>query len=147
MVVYDLQCAQGHAFEGWFEGLEDLEGQIRARLITCPVCGLSKVQRVPSGFGIARRRGVEPDHEVAARLLGRALQRYLRENFDDVGAGFAKEALKIHYGVSEARNIRGVSTPQEEEVLKSEGVSFFKVGDSSSPSPPPAEGEGEGEEE
>lgn len=144
MVVYDLQCAQGHVFEGWFEGLDDLERQLQAKLITCPVCGLSKVQRVPSGFGIARRRSdSEQDHEMAARLLGRALQRYLRDNFDDVGAGFAKEALKIHYGVSEARNIRGVSTPQEEEVLKSEGVSFFKVGSSSSPPSPPAEGESE----
>ncbi|MBI5523974.1 MAG: DUF1178 family protein [Desulfarculus sp.] len=141
MVVYDLQCAQGHAFEGWFEGLEDLEGQLLARLVTCPVCGLSKVKRVPSGFGIAKKRGGEPDHEMAARLVGQALQRYLRENFDDVGAGFASEALKIHYGVSEARNIRGVSTPQEEEVLKSEGVSFFKVG--ASPSSPPPESDSE----
>jgi hypothetical protein len=143
MIVYDLHCAQGHAFEGWFEGLEDLENQLAARLITCPVCGLSRVKRVPSGFGIAKKRS-EPDHEMAAKLLGRALQRYLRENFDDVGAGFAKEALKIHYGVSEARNIRGVSTPQEEEVLKSEGVSFFKVGEEPTP---PVGGEPEPEDE
>lgn len=141
MVVYDLQCAQGHAFEGWFEGLEDLERQLQGKLIICPVCGLSRVTRVPSGFGIARKRS-EPDHEMAASLLGRALQRYLRENFDDVGADFAKEALKIHYGVSEARNIRGVSTPQEEALLKSEGVSFFKVGD---PAPPPDSDEPEEE--
>jgi len=133
MIIFDLQCAQGHAFEGWFEDLEDLERQMAARLITCPACGLSKVNRVPSGFGIAKKRS-EPDHEMAARLLGQALQRYLRENFDDVGAGFTNEALKIHYGVSEARNIRGVSTPQEEKVLKAEGVSFFKVGES--PDPP-----------
>ncbi|MFH1034971.1 MAG: DUF1178 family protein [Pseudomonadota bacterium] len=133
MIVYDLQCAQGHTFEGWFEGLEDLESQLQAKMITCPLCGLSRVMRVPSGFGIAKKRS-EPDHEMAANLLGRALQRYLRENFDDVGAGFATEALKIHYGVSEARNIRGVSTPQEEEVLKSEGVGFFKVGER--PAPP-----------
>jgi hypothetical protein len=141
MIVYDLQCVQGHAFEGWFEGLDDLENQLQAKLITCPVCGLSRVARVPSGFGIAKKRS-EPDHEMAANLLGRAVQRYLRENFDDVGAGFAKEALKIHYGVTEARNIRGVSTPQEEEVLKSEGVSFFKVDER----PDPATG-GEPEEE
>jgi len=136
MIVYDLQCAQGHAFEGWFEGLEDLEGQLKAKLVTCPVCGLSRVKRVPSGFGIAKKRS-EPDHEMAASLLGRALKRYLRDNFDDVGAGFATEALKIHYGVTEARNIRGVSTPQEEEVLKAEGVSFLKVGEN--PAPPAGE--------
>jgi hypothetical protein len=35
--------------------------------------------------------------------------------------------LKIHYGVTEARNIRGVSTQEEEKTLKEEGVRFFKV--------------------
>ncbi|CAO0821353.1 DUF1178 family protein [Desulfarculales bacterium] len=132
MVIYDLQCAQGHAFEGWFEGLEDLEQQLRSKLIACPVCGVSRIKRVPSGFGIAKKHS-EPDHKMASNLLRRALQRYLRENFDDVGAKFAKEALKIHYGVSEARNIRGVSTPQEEKILTSEGVSFFKMGDKLEP--------------
>ena len=39
----------------------------------------------------------------------------------------SKEALKIHYGASEARNIRGSSTAQEEEMLKKEGVPFAKI--------------------
>lgn len=140
MIVYDLQCDQGHAFEGWFEGVEDLEGQLARGLVDCPVCGSAQVRRVPSGFGIAKRRG-EPDPEVSARLLGMALKRYLRENFEDVGAGFATEALKIHYGASEPRNIRGVSTPQEEEVLKSEGVGFFKIGEPADPPDPEGSGE------
>ena len=38
-----------------------------------------------------------------------------------------KEALKIHYGATEPRNIRGVSTPAEEEILKEEGIEFFKI--------------------
>jgi len=33
----------------------------------------------------------------------------------------------MHYGVSEARNIRGVSTKEEEKTLIEEGVQFFKV--------------------
>ena len=93
---------------------------------------------MPSGFAIAKKRG-EPGPEVAAQMLGQAFHRYLRDNFDDVGAGFATQALKIHYGVEPARNIRGVSTPQEEEMLKSEGVEFFKVG---AGAPAPAEDEG-----
>lgn len=128
MLVYDLQCDQGHGFEGWFEGVEDLESQLARGLVACPVCGGDQVRRVPSGFAIAKRGG-EANQEVSARLLGMALKRYLRENFEDVGSGFATEALKIHYGASAPRNIRGVSTAQEEEVLKNEGVSFFKVGE------------------
>ena len=51
----------------------------------------------------------------------------MEKNFDNVGSDFAKEALKIHYGVGEPRNIRGYSTSQEEETLRQEGISFFKV--------------------
>jgi len=44
-----------------------------------------------------------------------------------VGHNFAKEALKIHYGLAEEREIRGVATEAEEELLRTEGVSFVKV--------------------
>ncbi|MBW2106689.1 MAG: DUF1178 family protein [Deltaproteobacteria bacterium] len=52
---------------------------------------------------------------------------YIKNNFDDVGTDFAKEALKIHYGVAEKRNIRGSATVVEEEILKEEGIKFIKV--------------------
>jgi len=143
MVVYDLKCEAGHHFEGWFDDLKDMEKQIARRILTCPVCGTEKVRRIPSSFGI-NKKAKEPDHEVAARLVGKALMRYLRENFDDVGPQFAKEALKIHYGATEPRNIRGVSTPDEEKLLKSEGVSFFKVAPAG---PVPEDAPAEGSEE
>jgi hypothetical protein len=44
-----------------------------------------------------------------------------------VGTAFAKEALKIHYGVAKKRNIRGSATVQEEETLKEEGIKFLKI--------------------
>lgn len=140
MIVFDLQCDQEHSFEGWFEDLKDLQRQIKKGLVSCPVCGSAQVRRVPSSFGIAKAGG-SIDQEKAAQLLGQSLKRYFVENFEDVGPQFAKEALKIHYGASEARNIRGVSTAEEEKVLKEEGVEFFKVGP---PEPAPADS---GEEE
>jgi len=33
----------------------------------------------------------------------------------------------MHYGVSEPRNIRGVSTKEEEKLLTKEGIQFFKL--------------------
>jgi len=44
-----------------------------------------------------------------------------------VGGEFYKEALKIHYGETEKRNIKGTATTEEEVILKEEGVQFFKV--------------------
>ena len=140
MIIFDLQCDQEHSFEGWFEDLKDLQRQIKKGLVSCPVCGSAQVRRVPSSFGIAKARS-GADQEKAAQLLGQSLKRYFVENFEDVGPQFAKEALKIHYGAEEARNIRGVSTAEEEKMLKEEGVDFFKVGPAE---PAPADG---GEEE
>ena len=52
---------------------------------------------------------------------------YVRENFEDVGPRFATEALKIHHGAAERRNIKGSASEEEEKILKDEGVSFFKL--------------------
>ena len=60
-------------------------------------------------------------------VLGRKIVDFVEKNFDDVGCNFAKEALKMHYGTSEPRNIRGVSTHEEEKILKQEGIEFFKL--------------------
>lgn len=127
MIIFDLECGAGHKFEGWFDGLDDLESQLQRGLVRCPACGDDQVRRVPSTFGLSRTKS-EPNGAEAARLLGLALHRFLAENFDDVGQNFANEALKIHYGAAEPRNIRGVSTAQEEEMLQKEGVDFFKLG-------------------
>ncbi|RJX30448.1 MAG: DUF1178 family protein [Desulfarculus sp.] len=128
MIIFDLKCAQGHPFEGWFEDHKDLQSQLKRGLVACPVCGSEKVERVPSTFAIAKGARSQPDQEMAAKLLGRSVKRYFLENFDNVGPQFAKEALKMHYGASQPRNIRGVSTPEEEKMLKQEGIEFFKVG-------------------
>ncbi len=132
MIAYDLRCAKGHGFEGWFEDAEAFLDQQRRGLIACPVCNDSTIERLPSRFAIrasqqppAEAEGLDPQ-----RLLGRLQRRiaaYVQTHFEDVGSDFAKEALKIHYGVSEPRNIRGVSTPQEERLLVEEGVAFLKV--------------------
>ncbi|MEW5913498.1 MAG: DUF1178 family protein [Thermodesulfobacteriota bacterium] len=128
MIVFDLKCAQGHPFEGWFEDLKELRSQLKRGLVSCPVCGSQKVERVPSTFAIAKGGRGQPEQAMAAKVLGRSLKRYFMENFENVGPQFAKEALKMHYGASEPRNIRGVSTPEEEKMLKQEGIDFFKVG-------------------
>jgi hypothetical protein len=131
MIAYDLQCSAGHRFEGWFESADTFEQQCRQGLVSCPVCNDNAVNRIPSVFAI---KGVKPSADdpqlhpgTEQALMARAVMSFVEKNFDNVGADFAKEALKIHYGVSEPRNIRGSSTAQEEETLRKEGVEFFKV--------------------
>jgi hypothetical protein len=129
MIVYDLQCANGHTFEGWFEDREAYEDQGREKLIVCPVCSDTSVVPVPSRFSIKSgptSSEKEDDKPEDRTTVEKALE-FLENNFEDVGANFAPEALKMHYDVTEKRNIRGTSTEAEEEMLKKEGIKFFKV--------------------
>ena len=125
MIAYDLKCDQGHTFEGWFENAQAYEQQKEKGLISCPACGSTEVSRAPSTFGIARHRepSQAPERQSSPE---QALSQFIEKNFENVGADFAKEALKIHYQVAESRSIRGVSTEQEEEMLRQEGVPFMK---------------------
>ncbi len=131
MIAYDLQCINGHTFEGWFEDSQAYLGQKNKGLITCPVCNDTSVDLVPSTFAIKSSQTSIPKdisaEEAALAKLGKETIDFVEKNFDDVGCDFAREALKIHYGAVEPRNIRGVSTKEEEKTLKNEGIQFFKI--------------------
>ncbi len=134
MIAFDLKCEQGHVFEGWFKDSASYEDQKNRGLISCPVCNETGVNKIPSVFSIKSSGVPVPASDPAApaeaddhKALSEKIVHYLNTNFDDVGCEFAREALKIHYGVSEPRNIRGVSTDAEEKTLKDEGVRFFKL--------------------
>jgi hypothetical protein len=129
MIAYDLQCVNGHAFEGWFEDSEAYLTQKKKGFIACPVCNNADVSRIHSTFAIKSSAipGSISLQEKNLKKIGKEIVDFIEKNFDDVGCDFAKEALKIHYGVEKPRNIRGVSTKEEEKMLKEEGVEFLKI--------------------
>jgi hypothetical protein len=140
MIAYDLQCGNGHTFEGWFEDSKAFLGQKKKGLISCPICNDTQILRLPSTFAIknapaaVKPKEADPRDETMWAQFGKQLVEFVDKNFDDVGCDFSKEALKIHYGATEPRNIRGVSTQAEEKTLQQEGVQFFKI-----PMPAPPE--------
>jgi len=131
MIVFEMQCKNGHSFEGWFENSDDFEQKRSNGGIKCPFCGEHEVKRVLSPIAIKRHRPSPPSEGASEsfkfQLLLKKTWEYVEKNFEDVGERFAVEALKIHYGLTEPRNIRGVATNEEEEVLKEEGVKFYKL--------------------
>jgi len=146
MIIYDLACACGGLFEGWFNGRLDFENQREAGLLACPRCGGSNIRKilspvyhssssVPDRTGLNNHQdeaglnneGKDRTEAEAALSALRVLQRFVEKNFENVGCKLAEESLKIRYGVAEARNIRGVATPEEEKTLKSEGIELLKI--------------------
>ena len=140
MIVFDFQCICGCQFEGWFENRTDFEKQTDAGIIFCPRCGGDAIHKILAPVAIhtgfsALPCQQSPDgavvdanvtSETALQFLN-SLRDYVEKNFDDVGLKLAEESLKIHYGVIEPRNIRGVATAEEEKMLSREGIELLKI--------------------
>jgi hypothetical protein len=129
MMVLDLTCGNNHFFEGWFRNMEDFNRQKEAGDIRCPVCEDNRIRQALSAVAIKRsgRGGEENEAPPTPATLLKKFYEYIEKNFEEVGPDFAKEALKMHYGVTEKRNIRGTSTEDEEKLLREEGVEFHKI--------------------
>jgi len=131
MIIYDIKCEMGHKFEGWFKDRQAWIEQNSQRLVCCPVCNSATVEIVPSSITImgkdSKMQTRKDDPDLTPQQALRMLQQFIDRNFEDVGNKFAEVALKIHTGDEEKRNIKGVTTAQEEETLKEEGVSFVKI--------------------
>ena len=144
MIVFDLLCASGHRFEGWFNSAADFVSQKERRLLSCPACGSAHVERVPSATranlgaqppkpasqpeGQPKGQPAKtPDMEgkdpfaIAQMLYSRMLDDLLTKT-EDVGRNFPTEARKIFYQQAPERPIRGQATEEEHEELLDEGI-------------------------
>lgn len=132
MITFDLKCVNGHRFEGWFQSREAFDSQMEQAMIACPVCDAREVSKQPSKVAVRVSRNAPSQgpgtEKVEALAFFKELREFIDKNFEDLGPGFAKEALKIKAGEAPERAIRGTTTQLEEETLADEGVDFVKIG-------------------
>ena len=137
MIIFDLECINGHAFEGWFDNKEDMQNQQEQGILTCPVCETNTVTQKLSAVAVRTKTtlpvstdfsGTEPKLDMqAVEELGKKVSEFVENNFENVGSKFTEEALKMHYNASEPRNIRGTTTKDEDKLLEKEGISTIKI--------------------
>nr|WP_295739771.1 DUF1178 family protein [uncultured Acidocella sp.] len=147
MIHYQLRCAAGHEFDGWFRDSEGFESQAAGGLVACPSCGSVEVSRALMAPSIPRKGrelvvspepppadALPPGPQAAGGALPdavRAALQKLREevekNCDYVGADFAEEARRIHYGEATPRGIYGESSEEEAESLAEDGIAFARI--------------------
>lgn len=137
MKVLSLQCARGHGFEGWFASEDDFQAQQGQGLLSCPVCDVPEVIKLPSAprLNLGRPDSLPdklaptpppaelPEHpaqQLHAAWMG-AVRRVLAQT-EDVGHQFAEEARRMHYGEIEQRAIRGKASLSEAQALNDEGI-------------------------
>ena len=138
MIVFDLLCANGHAFEGWFASGAEFDRQKAARLVSCPACDGIDIARRPSAkVRVAKAQVAVPaspsapaaPHDAIAGISPELLAK-LREavrNTEDVGERFPEEARRIHYDEAPPRSIRGQASHEEAEALAEEGIDFSQL--------------------
>jgi len=132
MIVYELQCDADHRFEGWFANSEEFDDQLASGALACPVCGATKLRKIPTPTHLAsgdaqERPGSLSVQRSAAETAVKKLVEYVRANYEDVGSRFPEEARRIHYGESGPRNIRGVATVKDVGELLEEGIAVTPV--------------------
>ena len=152
MIKYALACKRRHTFDGWFASSTAYDTQAKRKLVTCPVCGSSDVQKTlmtPSLGGTRqnkqaaeatpkrRRSKTSPPPELMATELPaeqkalldamRKLRKEVEAKAEYVGPNFADEARKIHHDEAPARGIYGEATPEEAQALHEEGVGVYPL--------------------
>lgn len=142
MIRYALVCGGGHSFESWFRSSDDYARQRARKLVACPQCGATEVEKQIMRPSVARRdrgpvRGPaareEPPAEPAPVAVVSPQERELRQklkelrehvvkNADYVGEKFPELARQMHYEEIDRRSIYGEAKPDEVRSLIDEGV-------------------------
>ncbi len=154
MIVFDLACAHGHRFEGWFNSSAGFAEQRERRLIACPVCSDTEVDKAVMAPRLAakgnQRSRVPTDvpattntlpmttapsgdvapSEAAMRALVAAVAAKQAEMLPQsrwVGRDFAPAARAMHEGRAEAELIHGSVSPEEAAALRDDGVAALPL--------------------
>ena len=152
MIHYQLQCRQGHGFDGWFRDSAAFDAQAERGLVACPTCGDTSVTRALMAPAVAKGREVVPvpppapaavpapapagDAPVVAagqrmpdhvRAMLQRLRAEVEKHCDYVGPAFAEEARRIHNGESEKRGIYGEATAEETAALAEDGIEVARI--------------------
>lgn len=147
MIVFDLQCGNGHDFEGWFGSSGDFASQQERGLVVCPQCGSGDVRKAPMAPAVGRKgnqlmpapavRSGSGEETAAAQQLAsgptspevhEALVRLAEAqakalaNSRWVGGDFAETSRAMHYGERDREAIHGEATMDEARQLIEEGI-------------------------
>jgi hypothetical protein len=155
MIHYQLQCSQGHGFDGWFRDSAAFDAQARHGLLECPVCTDTQVTRALMTPAVPKRERAALPPPVAAkpkepagaeaaeavpvasvagqrvpdqiRAVLQRLRTEVERNCDYVGEEFADEARRMHRGESDRRGIYGEASAEQTEALAEEGIEVARI--------------------
>ncbi|MCF3947913.1 DUF1178 family protein [Acidiphilium sp. AL] len=152
MIHYQLRCASGHEFDGWFKTSASFDRQAARGMLECPRCGMNEVSRalMAPRIGGKSHEPIAPAAQKAAELepaateqksgtavAGRMpdelramlarLRTEVEARCDYVGGDFATEARRIHDGSAPKRGIYGEASEADAESLAEDGIDVARI--------------------
>ncbi len=136
MIHYQLRCAHGHEFEGWFKDSATFDAQAGRGLLSCPRCGSPDVARGLMAPAVRTRAAAKaaatPEMPAAAlpdeiRAVLQRVRAEVERTCEDMGDRFADEAIRMSRGEAERRGIYGNASDQDREALADEGVEVMRI--------------------
>lgn len=125
MIVFDLKCSGGHAFEGWFADSDAFAEQRDGGQIPCPYCGDSKVERALSVPRIGAKGNRSDTGGIVERLAG--LQAEMLKDSKWVGSDFARQARAMADGDVPQATIHGQATLGEAKDMHEDGIKVLPL--------------------
>jgi hypothetical protein len=147
MIHYDLRCAGGHEFDGWFRSSAAFDYQAEEGLLECPACGGTQVSRALMAPRLNRGAaepapppeskttsgppamavGGMPSVPDQMRAVLQRIRAEVEQKCDYVGPRFAEEARAIHEGTVPERPIYGEATEEQAEALAEDGINVARI--------------------
>ena len=151
MIKYQLKCrskicSDEKEFDGWFKSIEAYEKQKLQRLISCPICGSDKVEKLLTAPSLKTNRNKTSDDKDRyyknskdndsfvgnlnsdnISTLLRTLKKEIQKNSTFVGNEFVSQVRSMKEGKIKEKPIHGQGTNKEIQELIDEGIDVVNI--------------------
>ena len=128
MIKYKLFCSGcAQNFDSWFGTSKEFEKLKKNKLLSCPNCNSSKIEKSLMSPSIINNKSKNSDLNskkyVEVKKELKKYKKFIKNNFDYVGENFSYEARSVHYNNKKrTKGIYGKASIDEIKELSEEGI-------------------------
>ena len=134
MIKYNLKCENHHEFESWFSDSKEFDKLKNKKLLQCIFCNSKEIAKsIMSPMVSISRNKIEYEFQIGDKEFRNKkkkllkLRSYIEKNFEFVGTDFSKKVREIYYDKKSKKMIYGITSPEEREELKEEGIDLLSI--------------------
>ena len=129
MIKYSLKCKDCNlTFESWFANSKEYEKLKRKNFLNCHSCNSINIEKNLMAPGLINKnfdKKMNKNYYKYDKIKNKLseYQKFIKDNFKNVGENFAYEARLIHYNEkNKEKGIYGTASQKDLKELKEEGI-------------------------